>query len=172
VAVPTDLLGLELAWQRHERLPWPRLVLPSSSLARSGFAAHPYLVYLMLGPFMRQLIMNNSALRESFLVPEEGGGWRLPEVGELCCWRPLLADTLEVGWARALGAVRELAGRCCCCWRRGQTDAACVAMCARQPPPDWEAGPARTGPARSRCSQLPAAPLNAAALAAANQTAT
>lgn len=96
VAVPTELLGLELAWRRHGQLPWARLVQPAAQLARSGFAAHPYLVYVMSGPFMHGFVMNRTALRETFMVQEEDGSWRVPAVGELCCRRPLLADTLEV----------------------------------------------------------------------------
>jgi len=37
VAVPTELHGLYLAWQRHGRLPWSRLVTPAADLA-DGFA--------------------------------------------------------------------------------------------------------------------------------------
>lgn len=37
VAVPGMLAALELAWQRHGRLPWPEVVAPALELARSGF---------------------------------------------------------------------------------------------------------------------------------------
>lgn len=35
---------MHAAWGR---LPWARLVAPAAQLARSGFAAHPYLVYIL-----------------------------------------------------------------------------------------------------------------------------
>ncbi|EFJ49961.1 hypothetical protein VOLCADRAFT_30482, partial [Volvox carteri f. nagariensis] len=41
IAVPLELKGLELAWRRHGRLPWARLVTPAADIARHGFAAHP-----------------------------------------------------------------------------------------------------------------------------------
>jgi len=37
VGVPGTVAGLHLAWQRHGRLPWRRLVAPATSLAREGF---------------------------------------------------------------------------------------------------------------------------------------
>jgi gamma-glutamyltranspeptidase/glutathione hydrolase/leukotriene-C4 hydrolase len=36
VAVPSELKGLYLAWQRHGRLSWSRLVAPAATLA-AGF---------------------------------------------------------------------------------------------------------------------------------------
>ena len=37
VGVPGTVAGLHLAWQRHGRLPWRRLVAPAIALARDGF---------------------------------------------------------------------------------------------------------------------------------------
>lgn len=37
VAVPTELHGMRVAWERHGKLPWSRLVLPAANLA-DGFA--------------------------------------------------------------------------------------------------------------------------------------
>jgi gamma-glutamyltranspeptidase/glutathione hydrolase len=37
VGVPGTVAGLHLAWMRHGRLPWRRLVAPSIALARDGF---------------------------------------------------------------------------------------------------------------------------------------
>jgi gamma-glutamyltranspeptidase/glutathione hydrolase/leukotriene-C4 hydrolase len=51
VAVPLELKGLYKAWQRWGTLPWYDLVMPAQQLADEGFAAHPYLVYAMSGPF-------------------------------------------------------------------------------------------------------------------------
>jgi gamma-glutamyltranspeptidase len=49
VAVPGELQGLEAAWKRFGSKPWAQLVKPAADLARTGFAAHPYLVYIMSG---------------------------------------------------------------------------------------------------------------------------
>lgn len=49
VAVPGELQGLEAAWKRFGSKPWAQLVKPAADLARAGFAAHPYLVYIMSG---------------------------------------------------------------------------------------------------------------------------
>lgn len=49
VAVPGELQGLEAVWKRFGSKPWSELVKPAADLARSGFAAHPYLVYIMSG---------------------------------------------------------------------------------------------------------------------------
>jgi gamma-glutamyltranspeptidase/glutathione hydrolase len=38
VGVPGTVAGLHLAWQKHGRLPWRRLVDPAVALARDGFA--------------------------------------------------------------------------------------------------------------------------------------
>ena len=37
VGVPGTVAGLHLAWTEHGSLPWPRLVAPAETLARSGF---------------------------------------------------------------------------------------------------------------------------------------
>ena len=42
VAVPSELKGYYLAWQRHGRLTWSRLVQPSINLAKKGFHVTPY----------------------------------------------------------------------------------------------------------------------------------
>lgn len=40
----------QLAWLRHGRLPWSRLVQPAADIARHGFAAHPAYVDVVSGP--------------------------------------------------------------------------------------------------------------------------
>lgn len=49
MAVPGEVQGLEAAWKRFGSKPWAQLVKPAADLARTGFAAHPYLVYIMSG---------------------------------------------------------------------------------------------------------------------------
>jgi hypothetical protein len=95
VGIPSELRGLEAAWRAHGRLPWARLAAPAAGLARSGFGAHPYLVYALAGPATLAKVKASPALREAFLIPDGAGGWRPPAAGELCCRRPALADTLE-----------------------------------------------------------------------------
>jgi gamma-glutamyltranspeptidase/glutathione hydrolase/leukotriene-C4 hydrolase len=43
IAVPLELKGLWMAWQRHGTIPWADLVTPVIPLAQKGFALHPYL---------------------------------------------------------------------------------------------------------------------------------
>jgi hypothetical protein len=57
VAVPGELQGLEAAWRRFGTQPWASLVQPAASLARSGFAAHPYLVNVLSGASTLQRVM-------------------------------------------------------------------------------------------------------------------
>ena len=50
-ACPVSFQGLEIAWQRFGRLPWSMLVEPAAKIARMGFPMHPYLQYILSGPF-------------------------------------------------------------------------------------------------------------------------
>ncbi|KAI8464305.1 MAG: gamma-glutamyltranspeptidase [Monoraphidium minutum] len=95
VAIPCELRGLEALWRRYGRLPWRRLVQPAAALARSGFGAHPYLVYSLSGPYNFNRVKSIPALRDAFLVRNGSDSWRPPAAGELCCRRPRLADTLD-----------------------------------------------------------------------------
>lgn len=56
VAVPGELHGLAELWRRHGSVPWAQLVRPAAELARDGFAAHPYLVYVLSGPGNRRKV--------------------------------------------------------------------------------------------------------------------
>ncbi|KAG2494187.1 hypothetical protein HYH03_007545 [Edaphochlamys debaryana] len=95
VAVPLELRGLELAWRRHGRLPWARLVAPAAEIAAHGFAAHPYYVYTV-GPYTLRVLQADPLTAEAFLVRDAATGrYRAPFVGELCCRRPALAATLN-----------------------------------------------------------------------------
>lgn len=94
IAVPLELKGLELMWKRWGRLPWSRLVMPAAELARSGYPAFPYFVY-SLSPSSFARLARNPVTAKAYLLPDKSGGWRVPEVGEQCCARPALADTLE-----------------------------------------------------------------------------
>ncbi|WIA36576.1 hypothetical protein OEZ86_007868 [Tetradesmus obliquus] len=95
IAVPGELQGLAEMHRRFGRLPWAALVAPAADLARRGFAAHPYLVYALSGQLSFQRIQSIPAMREAFLIKAGNGSWRLPRIGELCCRRPQLAETLD-----------------------------------------------------------------------------
>ncbi|GAX84299.1 hypothetical protein CEUSTIGMA_g11721.t1 [Chlamydomonas eustigma] len=95
VAIPLQLKGLELAWSRYGKLPWSSLVVPSIKLAEDGFRMHPYLHYILSGPFTLRRIQNNTLLREVYLIHETDGSWRIPNVGEWCCRKPTLARSLR-----------------------------------------------------------------------------
>lgn len=98
IAVPLELKGLELAWRRYGLLPWARLVTPAAEIARHGFAAHPYFVYVITGNFTLNRLKSDPLMAEAFLIRDpRDGSYRAPRVGELCCQRPALADTLEGG---------------------------------------------------------------------------
>lgn len=51
--MPLELKGLWLAHQRHGSLPWAQLVRPAAQVARTGFAAHPYLINSLKNGQMR-----------------------------------------------------------------------------------------------------------------------
>lgn len=69
IAVPLEVKGLWLAWQRHGRLPWARLVRPSAAIARHGFALHPYMYRVVTGNFTLGRLMV-SRLPGLLLVPQ------------------------------------------------------------------------------------------------------
>jgi hypothetical protein len=41
------------------------------------------------------LLQSIPEMREAFLIKTANGSWRLPRIGELCCRRPKLAQTLD-----------------------------------------------------------------------------
>ena len=132
VATPMELAALTALYERHGsgEVPWRDLVAPAARVAREGFDAHPYYVSAVSGPRTLEMLRKSPELREAFLVrdlkmkkntkekerekkksggggddEEEGRNWRPPRVGERCCYRPALADTLDaVGKEGALKA--------------------------------------------------------------------
>ncbi|MEW5317524.1 MAG: hypothetical protein WDW38_008812 [Sanguina aurantia] len=92
-----EFKGLELAWKRYGKAPWASLVAPAAHIARHGFAAHPYFIYVSSGDFTFRRLRGDPLMRQTFLKPDPTvkSGWRLPRIGELCCQRPTLADTLD-----------------------------------------------------------------------------
>ena len=87
VAVPMEILGLHEAWQMYGRLPWWDLVMPAADLA-SGFRAHPYLVKSVESH--REAMERHPPLKAIFMP--QG---KVPKLGETCCGRPKLAETLR-----------------------------------------------------------------------------
>jgi len=86
VGVPGTVRGLHLAWRRHGRLPWRRLVEPAVALARDGFPLTETLAG-SLKQFLPELQKNPAALAQF----TRGG--RAYEPGEILV-QPELARTL------------------------------------------------------------------------------
>ncbi len=86
VGVPGTVRGLHLAWQRHGRLPWKRLVEPAAALARDGFPVTETLAD-SLKQFLPEFQKNPAALAQF----TRGG--RAYEPGEILV-QSELADTL------------------------------------------------------------------------------
>ena len=91
VAVPGELAGLYLAWQRHGKLPWSRLVTPAALLA-DGFAVGQQLAVAIAAN--RADIAKNAALA-AYLMPR---GVPLLE-GEMAANRALAATLRAVAAA-------------------------------------------------------------------------
>jgi gamma-glutamyltranspeptidase/glutathione hydrolase/leukotriene-C4 hydrolase len=91
VAVPGELAGLWLAWQRHGRLPWARLVAPAAALA-DGFTVGAQLAVAIAAN--RGEIAKNAALA-AVLMPR-GAPLR---AGETAANRALAATLRAVGAA-------------------------------------------------------------------------
>ncbi|DBB05404.1 TPA: hypothetical protein ACH3X3_010619 [Trebouxia sp. C0006] len=91
IAVPLELKGLWMAWQRHGTIPWADLVTPVIPLAQNGFPLHPYLAdEIGDGEWLKPY----PTLYETFMI-QDGARWRPPAVNESCCARPQLAATLQ-----------------------------------------------------------------------------
>ena len=90
--VPLELLALHTLWARFGsgNVSFASLVAPASAAARHGFDAHPYYVSAVSGKGALARLRASPALARAFLV-----GGRPPRVGERCCARPALADTLD-----------------------------------------------------------------------------
>ena len=91
VAVPGELAGLYLAWQRHGKLPWSRLVTPAAVLA-DGFAVGQQLAVAIAAN--RADIAKNAAL-SAYLMPR---GVPLQQ-GEMAANRALAATLRAVATA-------------------------------------------------------------------------
>ncbi|XP_069071224.1 glutathione hydrolase 1 proenzyme [Pleurodeles waltl] len=88
IAVPGELRGYQLAYQRHGRLPWRRLLEPSIKLARDGF---PVGVGLFQGISRHTaLIESDESLCDVLCNPQR----KVLTEGEIIKF-PKLADTLE-----------------------------------------------------------------------------
>lgn len=91
IAVPLELKGLWMAWQRHGSMLWADLVTPVIPLAQNGFPLHPYLAdEIGDGEWLKPY----PTLYKTFMI-QDGARWRPPAVNESCCARPQLAATLQ-----------------------------------------------------------------------------
>lgn len=86
VAVPGELAGLTMAWRKHGRLPWRRLVAPAARIAKNGFRISPYLHMQMVSS--ESSIMLDDGLRNVFT-----SNGSLLKPGDLC-YNEQLANTL------------------------------------------------------------------------------
>ena len=99
VAVPSEIHGLRLAWERHGTLPWSRLVRPAATLAE-GFTVGPELA--------RAIAQNAEALARhatsaaTFLRSDRRSPLR---VGDTCA-NPALARTLRAIATEGADALR------------------------------------------------------------------
>jgi hypothetical protein len=59
------------------------------------FAWTHFELLLLLSVMLRVLLQSIPEMREAFLIKAANGSWRLPRIGELCCRRPKLAQTLD-----------------------------------------------------------------------------
>lgn len=87
VGVPGVLAALEVAHQRHGRLPWRKLFEPARRLARDGFAVSPRLAALIARD---PLLAQHAATRAYFFAPD-GQPWPAGHVLK----NPDYAKTLE-----------------------------------------------------------------------------
>ena len=97
VATPLELLALHALVVRHGsgNVSWGDVVAPAAALAREPWPAHPYYVSAVSSPGTLARLRSHPALAAAFLVPGgRGQPARPPRVGEKCCARPALADTL------------------------------------------------------------------------------
>ncbi|KAG8383471.1 hypothetical protein BUALT_Bualt04G0016700 [Buddleja alternifolia] len=88
IAVPGELAGLENAWKKYGRIPWPRLVNPAAQIARNGFKISPYLNMQMRNT--KSGIMADKGLREVFMA-----NGSLLKPGDIC-YNKKLSKTLSL----------------------------------------------------------------------------
>ncbi|KNC46429.1 gamma-glutamyltransferase [Thecamonas trahens ATCC 50062] len=87
VAVPGELRGLELMWQRHGRLPWARLIEPVVALCNDGFEVTDELAKIV--EYTQEYIKASPAFAAVYMIDGQ-----LVKAGQTIR-RPKLAATLE-----------------------------------------------------------------------------
>eukprot|EP00850_Spirogloea_muscicola_P007973 SM000041S15532 [mRNA] locus=s41:663980:665312:- [translate_table: standard] len=97
---PGELAGLHVAWERHGRLPWARLVRPAAELAE-GFEVRPFLAASLESS--KDVILAFPSVRDVFAP-----GGRVLRAGDMCRW-PKLAGKLTR--QRAPGLVLRMPAR-------------------------------------------------------------
>jgi gamma-glutamyltranspeptidase/glutathione hydrolase len=82
VGIPGTVAGLHLAWQRHGKLPWKRLVNPAIALARDGFVVTDGLSRSLKGvlPRMKDFPASIAQFTKRGVPYEAGDLLRLPDL--------------------------------------------------------------------------------------------
>ncbi|KAJ0975170.1 hypothetical protein J5N97_017135 [Dioscorea zingiberensis] len=87
IAVPGEVAGLHEAWKQHGKLPWKRLVMPATRLARRGFRISPYL-FMQMNKNMAGILADEGL---SNMLTSKG---KLLQPGDTC-YNKRLARTLR-----------------------------------------------------------------------------
>ena len=91
VGVPGTLRVMELAHQRHGKLPWARLFAPAINIAQSGFALSPRLHTLL----MHDPLLRNNAVALDYFYQQDGSAHPAPRPVGTLLRNPLYAATLR-----------------------------------------------------------------------------
>eukprot|EP00850_Spirogloea_muscicola_P001468 SM000005S17265 [mRNA] locus=s5:1143129:1146615:+ [translate_table: standard] len=86
---PGELAGLHVAWERHGRLPWARLVRPAAELAE-GFEVRPFLAASLEAS--KDVILAFPSVRDVFAP-----GGRVLRTGDTCRWPKLAGKSMRQG---------------------------------------------------------------------------
>lgn len=75
IAVPTELLGYELAHQRYGKLSWQQLVAPTLALCQSGYTLYKHQHDALI--INDNMVKSDSLLQQMFVDPVSGQFWNI-----------------------------------------------------------------------------------------------